>query len=152
MRPPFSATARIVLKRGETPVGGGRAYTVEVHPDGTVRYEGFFHVRVKGNARWVIPQTQAESLFASASCSGAASWNRTYDIGTDSTRALVTIDLGGANRHVIENNAGCPPSAMLVGQAPQALCDLEDAIDVTAGTRSYTDCPASDGGVAYCPP
>jgi len=146
------ATARIVLQRRETPIGGGRAYTVELHPDGSVIYEGDANVRVRGSARWAIPRADAESLFAQAACANPGSWKSRYDIGTDDVRALVTLDLGGSGRFVIENNAGCPPSAMLVNQAPAALCDLEQAIDATAGARAYTDCRSDDGGWQYCGP
>lgn len=139
-----------MLKRDQNPFGTGRAYAVEVHPDGKVVYLGKEAVRIRGRSAWTISPGDAATLFAQAACAGASTWKKSYDLGTDDFRAELTVDLGVGAPVVVENNLGCPKNPMFIVQEPDALCALEQAIDAITGVRVATDCADHEGGLTYC--
>lgn len=144
-------TARLVLERREGPLGGGADYTVEVHPDGRVLYQGRGNVRIEGKAQWEIGRADAADLFRQAACAGASSWKTRYYLGGDASPARVTVDLGHGKPVVVEDDPACHRMAAVqfIDETPASLCALEEAIDRVAGTKAYTECLAPDGGYLW---
>jgi hypothetical protein len=149
--PPPAATARLVLERTVC-YGTCPDYTVEVHPDGTVLYEGRQFVRVRGKVRGTMAKPVADALFAQAACAGSSGWKADYTFPiTDNPTANVTVDLGTGKTIVVRDYPPCHG-----GQpgdpdtTPAALCQLEQAIDTSANTSVWTECRAADGGPDYC--
>ncbi len=124
---------------------------MEVHPDGTVSYEGNSFVRVHGKVTTTIARPVADALFAQAACSGWAAWAPDYtEPITDNPAATVTVDMGrGAPVAVVRDYPPCHKGGAGT-DTPDALCQLEEAIDAAAGTDAWVPCPAPDGGKTYC--
>lgn len=144
-------TAVLILERTMC-YGYCADYTVEVHGDGQTLYEGRNYVRVRGRHAGRIPQADTNALFARAACAHPEKWKSEYTYPvTDNPTATVTVDLGtpGAHRVVVRDYPPChqPHDGT---DTPQELCDLETAIDTTAGTAAYVDCATPDGGRTYC--
>jgi hypothetical protein len=141
--------ARLVLERTEC-YGYCPSYSVEVHRDGTVAYEGRAYVRVQGAARWRMSREATQALFRKAACAGGDTWQRRYALPiTDSPSAKVTLDLGSGAAISVEDYPPCHSEA---DPTPETLCDLETAIDSLAGTSTYVACARADGGIGECRP
>jgi hypothetical protein len=148
--PPPPSTARLLLERSEC-YGFCPAYAVEVHPDGSVSYEGKSFVRVHGVAHATIDKATAEALFAQAACAGASTWSRDYTYPvTDNPTAEVTVDLGTGTVVVVKDYPPCHAASAGYPGTPEALCQLEEAIDKAANSAAWTDCVGADGGPDYC--
>jgi hypothetical protein len=148
--PPPPSTARLVLERTEC-YGFCPAYTVEVHPDGSVAYEGKAFVRVHGVAHATIAKATAEALFAQAACAGASSWSSDYTYPvTDNPTANVTVDLGTGTVVRVKDYPPCHPASTGYPGTPDTLCQLEEAIDKAANVEAWSDCIGADGGPDYC--
>jgi hypothetical protein len=139
-------SSRLVMERTEC-YGFCPAYTVEVHPDGTVLYEGRNYVRVRGPVRYAIPAAKAAALFQQAACAGTTTWKKRYDWPvTDNPTVTVTVNIG-PTPVVVEDY---PPCHTEGDPTPEPLCALEHAIDDAAGTSAYVECVGADGGLTYC--
>jgi hypothetical protein len=147
--PSAEGVARLVLERTDC-YGYCPSYSVEVHRDGTVAYEGRAFVRVLGAARWRMPPEKTDALFGKAARARAETWQRRYAVPiTDSASAKITIELRSGAAISVEDYPPCHSEA---DPTPEGLCDLENAIDDMAGTSDYVRCVREDGGLAECRP
>jgi hypothetical protein len=131
----------VVMERprcyGECPV-----YEVEIRGDGTVRYDGFMFVKVKGTQCTKVAPEKVRGLVAEFEAARFLSMRdefsqngcdnrRTCPSGFfyDSPNAVLTLTLRGAT-HRVEHNLGC-------SCAPAALFKIEQHIDQLAGVRRW---------------
>ncbi|HEX8793852.1 MAG TPA: DUF6438 domain-containing protein [Polyangiaceae bacterium] len=145
------ATARLILQRSMC-YGYCPDYTIEVHGDGQAIFEGRNFVRVRGRHTGRIPQADTDALFAKAACAHPETWKTEYTWPvTDNPTAIVTVDLAGDGSPPVVVNDYPPCHETHDGnETPEALCDLERAIDTTAGTAAWVNCVGADGGETYC--
>jgi hypothetical protein len=153
--------ARLILERTAC-FGDCPAFVVEVHPDGSVLYDGRSHVRVPGARTWTIERSAAAALFARAASAHPESWQRSYDWSIkDAPIAFVTVDLGSdAGPLRFKDNPTCRDKRGLAG-APlyrrwppmsAALCALEDDIYASTGAARYVECHGEDLFAGRCEP
>ena len=116
--------------------GNCPAYTVTIHGDGRVEYNGKTHVKEKGPREGRIEAGQIKSLlneFATAkffTLSENYSGENCTRYCTDMPTAVTEINVREASHHV-KHYYGC-------GGAPRALFDLESAIDKLANVERWT--------------
>lgn len=128
-------TARIKLERtacfGTCPV-----YTVEIQGDGTVIWEGKRFVKVMGLRRYRIPIVKVRTLVERFRAARFYSARDAYvDRGiTDMPSAWISLTYGGVSKR-IQDYAGTRAGM------PQAIKDLERAVDETAGTAALIGPP-----------
>jgi hypothetical protein len=128
-------TARIKLERtacfGTCPV-----YTVEIHGDGTVIWNGGRFVKAMGVRRYRIPIARVRPLVEKFRAAHFYSAHDEYvDRGiTDMPSATLTLTYGGVTKQV-RDYAGTR-----VGM-PQAIKDLEAAVDEVAGVKALIGPP-----------
>ena len=116
--------------------GNCPAYTVTIHGDGRVEYNGKTYVKEKGLREGRIEADQIKSLlneFATAkffTLSENYSGENCTRYCTDMPTAVTEINVREASHHV-KHYYGC-------GGAPKALFDLESAIDKLANVERWT--------------
>jgi len=135
---PFPAgtlrSARIRLERtacyGTCPV-----YSVEIHGDGTVIWNGERFVKAMGARRYRIPVAKVRALAARFRAARFYSALEAYEGGvTDLPSANLTLTWGGVSKSV-RDYAG------LMAGMPHAVHDLELAVDEAAGTKALIGGP-----------
>jgi hypothetical protein len=68
----------------------------------------------------------------------------------DKPTAIVTVDLAGDGSPPVEvRDYPLCHDTHDGSETPEALCDLERAIDKTADTAAYVECASPDGGPTY---
>lgn len=127
-------TARMRLERtacyGTCPV-----YSVEIHGDGTVIWNGERYVKAMGVRRYRIPVAKVRALAARFRAARFYSALEAYEGGvTDLPSANLTLTWGGVSKSV-RDYAG------LMAGMPHAVHDLEIAVDEAAGTKALIGGP-----------
>lgn len=117
--------------------GSCPAYTVTIHGDGRVEYNGKGHVKEIGTREGRIEMDRIRGValefgkmkfwgigedYSTAKCKGR--------VCTDMATAVTEITIKGAT-HRVTHYYGC-------GSAPKSLFDLESAIDKTANSEKWT--------------
>lgn len=125
----------ITMKRDEC-FGPCPVYSVSIHGDGTVVYEGSKYVKVEGKRDYKIPKTRVKELVREFYRIGFFSLKDSYtslDKGnglveevTDLPGTTTTITIGGRTKSVYNYYGG-----------PKALERLEDKIDKISGSAKY---------------
>lgn len=116
--------------------GNCPAYTVTVHGDGRVEYDGKGHVKEKGAQEGRVEPDTIKALakeFAKAkflTLSEDYSGENCTRYCTDMPTAVTELNLKEVN-HRVKHYYGC-------GGPPKALFDLESAIDKLANTERWT--------------
>ena len=125
------STAVIGLTRNRC-YGTCKAYDVEIHPDGTVLFEGRFGV-VLGHSSAHIPARAARALAARFRRIGylqmADAYNRPPHIFDGPSSVLTSIAFPGCGKRISDNH--------LSPQSPARLQKLEDEIDRVAHTAQW---------------
>ena len=112
------------------------AYTVTIHGDGRVEYDGKGHVKEKGAQEGRVEPDTIKTLakeFAKAKFLALTedySGENCARYCTDMATAVTELNLKEVN-HRVKHYYGC-------GGAPKALFDLESAIDKLANTERWT--------------
>jgi hypothetical protein len=114
-------------------LGSCPAYIVEVDTDGTVRYEGEFHVAMEGTASGRLELTTIATLRAAIDQSEF--WNTPGNCCdcrgvTDAPYVSITL-ADGRPVKTIRDYHGCEAT-------PKRIRDLEDSIDRIIGTERWT--------------
>jgi hypothetical protein len=106
-------------------------YSVEIHGDGSVVYTGNSHVAVKGKQQGQLTQDELRQLVSLFRTADFYSLRDTYRCSvTDNPTYTTSISINGRTKTVLD----------YVGREigmPQAVTDLEDAIDRMAGTAKW---------------
>ncbi len=116
-------------------------YTVTVHEDGLVEYEGRQFVRTKGKRSWHVPVADAQALFTRFAAEKFTTLNVPQScpmIATDNPTTTTTLWRQGA-RHIVDHYHGN-------GCAPKVLDVLEKAVDDTARVKPVIECKPN----GYC--
>jgi hypothetical protein len=125
------SAAVIGLKRNRC-YGFCKAYDVEIHPDGTVLFEGRFGV-VLGHSSAHIPARAARALAARFRRIGylqmADAYDRPPHIFDGPSSVITSIDFPGCGKRISDNH--------LSPQSPALLQKLEDEIDRVARTAQW---------------
>jgi hypothetical protein len=125
------SAAVIGLKRNRC-YGFCKAYDVEIHPDGTVLFEGRFGVTL-GHSSAHIPARAARALAARFRRIGylqmADAYNRPPHIFDGPSSVLTSIEFPGCGKRISDSH--------LSPQSPAALQKLEDEIDRVARTSQW---------------
>lgn len=113
-------------------------YTVTVHHDGAVTYQGERYVRTRGKATSTISVEAVDALIARLDDAGVLDMHWTSCPGvTDQDTVNLTFHHDGRRNSVSHYRGdGC---------APKDLGALEDEIDRVAGTRKWVACAGPDG-------
>ncbi len=121
---------RIVLARSGC-YGTCPSYLVELHGDGSARYEGDRFVDVEGEHRYQVPVTKIEALVESLRAKDLWSMRPSYRAGiTDNPTYELVIDMDGQVRR-IEDYVG-----EMAGM-PVAISEFEDEVDEVARSANW---------------
>lgn len=121
---------RIVLARSGC-FGTCPSYLVELHGDGSVRYEGRGFVDVEGEHRYRVPEAELAALVETLRAKDLWSMRPSYRAGiTDNPTYELVIDMGG-KVHRIEDYVG-----EMVGM-PVAVSEFEDEVDKVARSANW---------------
>jgi hypothetical protein len=116
--------------------GSCPAYTVTIHGDGRVEYEGKMHVKEQGPHEGRVEPGQIKSLLNEFATAKFLTLSEDYSeqnckrYCTDMPTAVTELKVKEASHHV-KHYYGC-------GGAPKALFDLESAIDKLAKVERWT--------------
>jgi hypothetical protein len=133
------AIARLTLRFERTRCYGDcPAYTVVLHGDGRVEYNGLEHVKVVGSASGHVEPTAIRELVAMLQRVKFTSMGEQQYTAeqcacrrcTDMSTAITEVSVGDGT-HRVEHYYGC-------GCAPESLFDLEAAIDKAVGVEKWT--------------
>ncbi len=116
-------------------------YTVTIHEDGLVEYEGRQFVRTKGHKSWHVPVADAQALFARFAADKFTTLSVPQScpiIATDNPTTTTTLWQHGA-RHTVDHYHGN-------GCAPKVLDVLEKAVDDAARVKPVIECKPN----GYC--
>ena len=121
-------------------------YTVEVHGDGEVIYEGTAFVGVKGRETKRISAKDARALFTLAEDGAFFQMADRYELFiTDNPSAVVTVTMGGRTKAVVDyppcHRWSGPGGARAGPNSPAALCAIETRLDEMTGSAEWTRCP-----------
>jgi len=113
------------------------AYTVTIHGDGKVEYEGKNHVKEKGKRDGRVQMDTTRMLVSEFA--KAKFWELPEEYSEEKCTGRVCTDMATATTelsvrgmtHRVKHYYGC-------GGAPKALFDLESAIDKSANTEQWT--------------
>ena len=134
----------IRLERGPC-YGTCPVYGVTFYGDGTVRYDGKDHVRIRGSQTAVIAPDAVISLVEEIERSGFFSLNDAYTQVsiTDAPSAVVYVATDGKKKQVRHYLGDF--------KAPKSLETLENRIDEVSGTRRWTAAAAPSAGRTTAP-
>lgn len=93
-------------------------YTVTIHGDGTVRYEGVAYVQTKGVRTRTIPTSAVQKLIQTLRKEGFFEWEEEKKVCIDFPEVHITASLKGKQKHVLE---GC--------NSPGQVLKLAEEID-----------------------
>jgi hypothetical protein len=106
-------------------------YTVEVHGNGDVVYQGSCHVLVVGHHQWRIEPAEVVALMGQVRAADFWSLKRRYAAPiTDNATYRLTVTVGGHTK-TLEDYVG------VAAGMPKAVSALEDAVDHLAGTDRW---------------
>ena len=134
--PPVATSSYTAVTLERTPCFGRcPVYTVTIYGDGTVRYEGKEHVKVKGSQTRVISPDRVRQLVAEIERAGYFSLNDAYNayMVTDAPSAITSVTVEGrtkrVNHYLGDRNA------------PKELLVLENRVDEVAGSADWVGGP-----------
>ena len=105
--------------------GSCPAYRIDIHDDGSLLYEGFHHVSMRGKKRYALPPEEVSKLVRSAVSKNLMSLKDRYEwIATDLPTFTVKLTLGGRTHQIIDY------AGQQVGM-PAAVSQFEQEIDDT---------------------
>jgi Domain of unknown function (DUF6438) len=111
-------------------------YTLTIHGDGLVEYEGTEHVSVKGHQTTQLTQAQVAEVVAAFQQADYFNLKENYTASvTDIPSTITSFALNGRTKH-ITNYGGCMTDEP-DQKAPQSLCDLETKIDTLVNTSQW---------------
>jgi Domain of unknown function (DUF6438) len=123
------------------------AYSVEIHGDGSVEYEGKAYVGKKGKQRAQIAPAALVALAARFEKAGFfhLDWADPCDlVATDHPTAKLTFTTGLRTRTIEDYHGN--------GCMPKVLRELEDEVDRVGGTARWVGCNARAGAeLGDCP-
>lgn len=129
----------VVIRLERTPCFGGcPVYSIEIHADGTVTYDGLRFVDVMGEQTSEISTETVDLMLERFEALGFFDWNEKYTeyTVTDLPSAITSVTLDGET-HTIERYDGD-------SSAPIALPYLENWIDIVTWSASWTGKDVSD--------
>ncbi len=114
------------------------AYSVQIHADGTVIYDGLQHVDEEGERVSEIDPETVAYMLERFEALGYFEWDETYtDISSDNMPYVTTSVTKEGETHTIQRYTGD-------ASAPVVLPYLENWIDFAAGTAGWTGVSPSD--------
>ena len=127
-------------------LGNCPAYSVTIHGDGRLEYEGKQHVEEKGVRQGRVEAEEIKALFTELA--NARFFTMTKEYGqsdckrycTDMASAITEVTVKGV-AHRVEHYYGC-------GAAPKALFNVQSAIDKAAKIERWTGDVSKSGPVA----
>lgn len=132
LAPPPSST--IVLEHAPC-VGGCPAYTLTLHPDGRVEWDGKAQVGTKGRAISNVGRNAARQAFDLMEHVHFTTLEKEYlSTGTDLPLVRITLRRPGVEHSVITDGACTSTAAIEAG-----LCHLIARIDELGGARAFMD-------------
>lgn len=135
------ATVETITLERQPCFGFCPVYTVTIHGDGRVEYNGTDFVEVTGPQTATIDPAAVQSLADRMTAAGYFDWNDAYinQEVTDNPYAITSITLSDGTTKRIEHYYGD-------FSAPEALTELEALIDETANTAPWVGQPAIQEG------
>lgn len=126
----------LTLERGPC-FGACPIYSVTIHTDGTVVYEGVRFVDVIGEQTTTIDPATVEQLMAGFEAAGYFGWDDAYTDSnvTDLPTITTSVTRGGETRQIVRYSGD--------DSAPVALPYLETWIDIAARTSQWTGADVS---------
>jgi len=139
---------KVILERTEC-FGDCPAYTVELLGNGQVTYRGRSHVAVAGVHRWRVPPETVTALLARFKEAEFLQLKGHYVAEATDLPTYTTVLQLGAQKKFVLNYGGAMtfPKGVMASTSsgaegpgmPPIVTELEDAIDATAGTRSWVE-------------
>jgi hypothetical protein len=118
------------------------SYTVLVHEDGMIEYEGDRCVGTKGHQTAKVSPARVSALARRFQGAGYLDFEYTYFLGGRPDSVQVNSAFRWKSRRRLVNHYHS-------AKAPKALVRLEDAIDGLALTQRWVPCKSSKDGVCY---
>jgi hypothetical protein len=115
----------IILERTGC-LGSCPDYTVTIHGDGTVLYEGRYDVRFVGTRKTTIPPSAVQKLIQRLREKDFFSWEEKDYVCLDFSQVGISVILNGRSKRVIE---GC--------EQPGKVLNLADEIDRISGAKRW---------------
>ncbi len=107
-------------------------YSLTIHKDGAVEYQGGRFVKVKGTASARLSEPSLAELDRAVNNAHLESMAASYEHATITDRATVTVSfVRGGKLSSVRHNLGDD-------SAPRALLDLEQSIDAIVGVEQWT--------------
>ena len=107
-------------------LGSCPEYKVTILADGSVHYNGEFHVHVKGARSKTIPVSNVERLVRRLQNEDFFTWEEKKEVCLDFPEVHITVTLNGQHKHVLE---GC--------NEPGRVLSLADTVDEVAGIKRW---------------
>lgn len=126
------ATPELITIERQPCFGFCPVYTLSIHGDGHVQYNGTDHVDVTGEQTSTISAAEVQSLADAMIEAGYLEWNDSYmnqDV-TDQAYVITSITLSDGTTKRIEHYHGD-------FSAPEGLTDVENMIDRTANVAQW---------------
>ncbi len=124
-------SVKIILHRTMGAFGHAPAYTVEIHGNGEVAFDGEFLVAFAGKHRAVVPHEQVVELVKLFAQANFFSLADKYEFGnSEGSYVTTSIQINGQRKQLLDI------SGVAVGM-PLAVQRLEDAIDRIAGSDRW---------------
>jgi Domain of unknown function (DUF6438) len=101
-------------------------YTVTIHGDGSVRYEGRAYVQTRGLRTRTIPHSTVQKLIQKLSKERFFQWKEEKMVCVDFPEVNITASLNGQEKHVLE---GC--------NSPGQVLSLAAEIDKLSGAKGW---------------
>ena len=131
VRAPLAIPLLVSLERSAC-YGICPVYSLTIHRDGAVEYQGERFVKVKGKATARLSEPSLAELERAVNSAHLEGMATSYEHANVSDRATVTISFErGGSVSSVRHNLGD-------GSAPSALADLEKSIDAIVGVEQWT--------------
>lgn len=127
-----AATPEVITLERQPCFGFCPVYTLAIHGDGRVEYNGMDFVEVTGEQTSTIDPAEVQALADAFSEAGYFTWNDAYMTQevTDMPYVFTSITLSDGTTKRIEHYHGD-------FSAPEALTELENLIDATANSAQW---------------
>lgn len=130
------ATPELITIERQPCFGFCPVYTMSIHGNGHVEYNGMDHVEVTGEQSSTIDAAAVQSLADEMIAAGYLDWNDEYmnmDV-TDMPYVITSLTLSDGTTKTIMHYHGD-------FSAPEALTEIEDLIDQTADVAQWVGTP-----------
>jgi hypothetical protein len=118
---PFS----IKLER-EGCLGPCPGYTITIHEDGRVEYEGLYYVKVVGARKTAVSPVALQKLIRKLQKEHVLEWEEKDYVCLDYSQVKISLTLNGKSKHLIE---GC--------EKPGKVLELAKEIDRFTGSKRW---------------